>query len=79
MKHVALRPRGMVIQTGRTRYRPAGPVLAWPERVPGLADMQAAEIAAQERRMAYRRWEASQPCGVCGQAAPGHAPGCFVA
>jgi len=76
MKHVALGPRGMVV--GRRAYRPSGPVLAWSERVRGLADMQAGEIAEQARRMAYRRWEASRPCGVCGQAAPGHARGCFL-
>ena len=75
------RDGNLVVVQGRQVIRPFGSIPPWPMRTPAqqrdLDDMQAAESAANEQRAAYRRWEARQPCGGCGHAAPGHEPGCI--
>ena len=68
---------GMVVHRGRYHTRPFGVVGEWPSRHEDLGAMSAAESAANERRAAYRAWEAAQPCSGCGQPGPGHAPGCI--
>jgi len=52
---------GDCTQQGRHRTRPVGPVPDWPQRQGGLHAMQAAESATNQRRAAFRAWEARQP------------------